>query len=200
MSYRLSPPPHPPNSCTPFVVWDNAFTDQELDDFTGYCDRLELQDATIGGHEGPAPAELRLSKVAWIAPFIDGGNQWIFDKMGSIARLMNSQFYQFDLTEIAENMQFTVYNGGDNGHYEWHQDTNPMSPMPPRKLSLVLLLTETSQFEGGDLQLFTNEIQTPEQLRGRVIGFPSYMSHRVTPVTKGQRKSLVCWVGGPHFR
>jgi PKHD-type hydroxylase len=72
--------------------------------------------------------------------------------------------------------------------------------MPPRKLSLVLLLTETSQFEGGDLQLFTNEIQTPEQLRGRVIGFPSYMSHRVTPVTKGQRKSLVCWVGGPHFR
>jgi PKHD-type hydroxylase len=200
MTYRLSPPPHTPNSCTPFVVWDNAFSEQELDDFVGYCNKLDLQPSVVGGHEGPAPPEIRSSKVAWINAFGDGGNTWIFDKMGAIARLMNSQFYQFELSDIAESMQFTFYDADDIGHYDWHQDMNPGSPMPPRKLSLVLLLTETSQFEGGELQLFTNGIQIPEQQRGRVIGFPSYTPHRVTPVTKGQRRSLVCWVAGPQFR
>lgn len=200
MSYRLSPPPNPPNSCVPFVVWDNAFTDQELEDFTAYCNKLPLQASEVGGHKGEAPKEIRSSKIGWIAPFADGGNQWIFDKMGAIARAMNSQFFHFDLTDIAENMQYTFYDADESGHYDWHQDMGVNGLLPPRKLSLVLLLTDTALFEGGDLQIFTNGINLPEQQRGRVIGFPSFIPHRVTPVTKGQRRSLVCWVGGPHFR
>ena len=36
--------------------------------------------------------------------------------------------------------------------------------------------------------------------KGVAVLFPSYMMHRVSPVTKGTRKSLVLWVGGEHYR
>ena len=36
--------------------------------------------------------------------------------------------------------------------------------------------------------------------RGTLVAFPSYVMHRVTPVTSGTRKSLVAWVAGPKFR
>ena len=36
--------------------------------------------------------------------------------------------------------------------------------------------------------------------KGRVLIFPSFLPHKVTPVTKGVRKSLVTWMEGPAWR
>jgi PKHD-type hydroxylase len=68
-----------------------------------------------------------------------------------------------------------------------------------RKLSLVCQLSDPSEYEGGELQINTGEIFTPEKQKGTVILFPSYLLHRVTPVTKGTRRSLVLWIEGPAF-
>ena len=67
-----------------------------------------------------------------------------------------------------------------------------------RKLSLEL--TDPAEYDGGQLQLNNGHDMDTEQIRGRLFAFPSFMLHRVTPVTRGTRCSLVSWIGGPQFR
>jgi PKHD-type hydroxylase len=115
---------------------------------------------------------------------------------------VNRQYFHFDLTGFYEPMQLGVYTGDTGGHYGWHTDSSSQDSGVPRKLSMVLLLSEPSEFEGGEFQVKTtsDEAQTLELKRGRAWFFPSYTLHRVTPVTKGVRRSLVLWVGGPPFK
>jgi PKHD-type hydroxylase len=70
-----------------------------------------------------------------------------------------------------------------------------------RKLSLVLQLSDPSEYEGGELQTMSgpNHCAVDRQ-KGLIAAFPSYMLHRVTPVTKGTRYSLVVWICGPSFK
>jgi PKHD-type hydroxylase len=71
-----------------------------------------------------------------------------------------------------------------------------------RKISIVVQLSDPDEYEGGELQIQTGSESYISILKkkGAVTLFPSYMRHRVTPVTKGVRKSLVLWVGGSTFR
>jgi len=71
----------------------------------------------------------------------------------------------------------------------------------PRKISLSLQLSEPSDYEGGELVLQAGDSErVAEKARGTLIAFPSFVLHRVRPVTAGVRKSLVIWVAGPEFR
>ena len=107
---------------------------------------------------------------------------------------------------IYQTVQFARYR--DGGHYGWHRDVNESAISPngeSRKLSLTLCLTDPKDYEGGELQFFNGERpmdkKTIEDIRGQgsVIVFDSRDWHRVTPVTKGTRYSLVCWTVGPNF-
>ena len=107
---------------------------------------------------------------------------------------------------IYQTVQFARYR--DGGHYGWHRDVNESAISPngeSRKLSLTLCLTDPKDYEGGELQFFNGERpmdkKTVEEIRGQgsVIVFDSRDWHRVTPVTKGTRYSLVCWTVGPNF-
>jgi PKHD-type hydroxylase len=72
---------------------------------------------------------------------------------------------------------------------------------PPRKLSVVLQLSDPSEYEGGDLEIMNcSEPTQVKKEKGLVTAFPSFMLHRVTPVTKGIRRTLVVWLTGPRFR
>jgi PKHD-type hydroxylase len=75
-----------------------------------------------------------------------------------------------------------------------------MSHEPPvRKISMTLLLSPENQFEGGDLELMTKGKRAPMK-QGHAIIFASFLNHRVAPVTRGVRQSLVMWFGGTPFR
>ena len=91
-------------------------------------------------------------------------------------------------------------NEADGGHYDWHMDTGP-DQFSRRKISITVQLSDPSEYEGGDLQLKINSghQNTPKGF-GTVVIFPSYLLHRVTPVTGGLRKSLVLWITGPAFK
>jgi PKHD-type hydroxylase len=120
--------------------------------------------------------------------------------MAYIARQLNGQYYRFDLYGFLEDFQYTVYLGGEAGHYDWHIDAGA-STVSPRKLSLVLQLSDPSEYEGGELQFMTSSgITTVRKEKGFVVAFPSYTLHRVTPVTSGIRKTIVVWITGPAFR
>lgn len=199
--YTFAPSPSFGVSEHPFVTWNDAFTTEELDKIVAYGDEQTIHQAIVGGQKpGEDVSAVRKSKVAFLQPSDD--TMWFFDRMAYVARQLNGQFYKFDLYGFSEGMQYTIYNSENEDHYSWHTDAGPdHSIMPPRKFSLVLQLSDSKDYEGGDLQLYvSSEPTTVVKQRGLIAGFPSYVLHRVTPVTSGIRKSLVVWTCGPSFK
>jgi PKHD-type hydroxylase len=182
----------------PFVWWENGFTEQELNWLQEQAQKAEQQAQVGGDPQGSDLAKIRRSQVSWLNKNQD--TAWVFEKLGHIASSLNAQYYRFDLTGFGEPIQLTNYDQSEQGMYGWHQDYGGKLS-PSRKLSLVLQLTDPSQYEGGNLQVITSgQPQTVRKQRGLVAAFPSYVLHQVTPVTSGNRQSLVAWISGPAFR
>lgn len=198
-NYMLLPMPPAPSDNHSFVTWENGFTEEELDIIEKYCESLEFDKAVISDVSKDADyKDIRESKTAWVGNELEIA--WLYDRMAEIARQLNSQFYRFDLYGFHEHFQYTIYDSNDKGHYNWHIDSGHNTNVP-RKLSLVLQLSDPDSYEGGDLQVrIGSQPDTVLKQRGLIAAFPSYRLHRVTPVTKGVRKTLVIWVGGPAFR
>jgi PKHD-type hydroxylase len=182
----------------PYAAWEGAFTPSEMDRIEAIGDSLALGKATlIGGDETDEYGHIRITRTAWIKPGPD--TKWIYDRMQAVIRTMNDRVWQFDLRGFSEDFQYTVYQGAEGGHYDWHVDQGDLAKS--RKLSLSLQLTDPSEYEGCELQLQGGRrIETAPKDRGTLIAFPSYVLHRVTPVTRGTRKALVVWTTGPKFR
>jgi PKHD-type hydroxylase len=71
------------------------------------------------------------------------------------------------------------------------------------KLSVSLQLSDESEYEGGELQFLNtgqNSMYTAPKERGTIIIFDSRVKHRVRPIKKGARKSLVAWMVGPRWK
>lgn len=106
--------------------------------------------------------------------------------------------WDYALTEH-EAVQYASY--GANQHYGWHVDTFTLSGQPvDRKVTVICLMSDPSEFEGGDLQLRLYSEYTASLGKGSVIAFPSILEHRVVPVTSGVRTSATMWLSGPRFR
>lgn len=181
----------------PVIVWKDAFTSAELDAIVAHGDRLAPMKAEIAGRRENTD-HLRVTRVAWMekTPEIE----WLHAKLEEMVLRMNAEFYRYDLYGLNEAFQYTVYEGAEGGHYGWHVDRGE-ALYEPRKISLSLQLSEPRDYEGGDLELEAgNGTQRAEKARGALIAFPSFVLHRVVPVTSGIRKSLVIWVAGPEFR
>jgi len=182
----------------PFVWWEGGFTEQELNWLQEQAQKAEQQAQVGGGVEQEALKKIRRSQLSWLNKTQD--TAWVFEKLGHIASSLNAQYYRFDLTGFGEPIQLTNYDQSEQGMYGWHVDYGGRINIS-RKLSLVLQLTDPSQYEGGNLQVTTGgQPQTVRKQRGLVAAFPSYVLHQVTPVTSGSRQSLVAWVSGPPFK
>jgi PKHD-type hydroxylase len=182
-----------------FCYWEGFLDDSEINYILSRPEWHNQSDAQIGGgFEGKVDKEKRRTDVSWMFP--DQANAHIWEKISNTIWSANRQFFRFDLRGCYEAMQLGVYTEHDQGHYDWHIDSGLETNTVPRKLSMALLLSDPSEFEGGELQIMRAGVpESVEQKRGRAWFFPSYLMHRVTPVTKGIRRSLVMWVGGPAF-
>ena len=163
------------------------------------CEQLEPMAATVGGQIGDGVnTEIRRSEVRWA-----GSIQWIKDLIFGYAAAANRNGFGFDISYL-EDVQYTIYNGTDEGFYNWHHDTFWAGEKAyDRKISVIIQLSDPSDYEGGQF-LLDEQYEQPNatQLtqRGTVLCFPSFILHTVKPVTKGTRKSLVAWIEGPKFR
>lgn len=191
-------------SAEPYVIWENGFNQQELDWLQQLAKNANSPGITSGNPSAEELKKLRRSSVSWIDN--NSENNWVFKKLAFIVSSLNAQFYRFDLTGFGEPIQLANYVHSELGMYGWHQDYG-VSGWPggeisiSRKLSLVLQLTDPSQYEGGNLQILNNEHPlTIKKQRGLISVFPSYQLHQVTPVTQGSRQSLVAWISGPAFK
>lgn len=178
-----------------YYKFQNSIPEIIIDKLRANLDTKRLEEAKVGINEGVLNIEKRRSKIYWL-PKTDEFFE-LYKLFFEFIHKCNDEFYRFRLSEIVENIQYTVYEESVNGHYDWHIDMGPEKAN--RKLSVVCQLSDPSEYEGGELQINTGEIIIPEKEKGTVIIFPSYMLHRVTPVTKGTRRSLVLWIEGPAF-
>lgn len=182
-----------------YAFWEDFLSSEEINLLLAQPEWCSASPARIGdSFHNDINFDIRRSDVSWLQkkPELIP----IYDKFASIIGEINNRFFGFDINGLYEYPQLTIYTEKENGYYDWHIDMNQSSI--PRKLSMSLLLSDPSEFEGGDLQIKTGN-DTPinlEQKKGRAWFFPSYCLHRVTPITKGMRRSLVLWIGGPAFR
>jgi PKHD-type hydroxylase len=149
-----------------------------------------------GGNGGVVDTKTRTSHISWI-PF--NKMPEMYSTLENVMLRTNNNHFGFEGMKITEQAQYTEYPAG--GFYDWHIDSDivGMNEPPVRKISMTCLLSHESEFEGGGLELMSDgKIARPKQ--GQAIFFASYIRHRVIPITKGVRKSLVVWFGGPSFK
>lgn len=178
--------------------WNNGvFTLDEIEQIKVIGRRLKVNRSLTGGYEDNC-LDHRRSFNSWIYP--NEKTSWIYERLTNLVQQNNEDFFNFDLTMI-ENLQFTYYSSEEDGCYKGHVD--PLNWRIPhnRKLSIVIQLSSPEDYEGGDLNLYFSHCPTViKKEKGMVVTFPSYTLHEVTPVTKGERYSLVAWVHGPSFK
>ncbi len=140
----------------------------------------------------------RKSEIKWLKKEVPDF-RWLYEKFITMVTEANKALWNFDLTEIIDDLQYTAYNH-DGGHFDWHMDLGS-GKYARRKVSITMQLSDPEDYEGGDFEfMIGNEVVKLPRKKGCVIVFPSYFLHRVTPVTKGTRKSLVLWIYGQPFR
>jgi PKHD-type hydroxylase len=190
MQYLLTPYSQ---FCPPWVTWADCFSDSELDYLQGKAKQAE-EDGIVGSNN--LNTGVRRSSIGWM--YNQPENKFVFEKLAGVVSKLNAEVYRFDLTGFGEPLQLTNYKASNNGAYLWHQD---MCAGPSRKLSLVLQLTDPSEYDGGNLQIWKDrEPLNVGKQRGLIALFPSFMLHQVSPVTNGSRQSLVAWISGPQFK
>lgn len=194
-------PPRQPKGTEPFAYWETFLSDNDIAQILNLPQWQTIQNASVGvGQISVFVPTIRQSQVAWFTPCEK--TQHIWDKIIFAIAEINRTYFHYELTGCYEPAQLSLYLGSEEGHYNWHIDDSENTIQVPRKLSMSLLLSEPSEFTGGELQIkvANDEPVNLPQAKGRAWFFPSYMLHRVTPVTKGVRRSLVLWVGGPPFK
>lgn len=181
----------------PWAYWDNAFSSEQLDWLQEEAKKSTALAHVGGGGEGRVDNRLRRSRIGWMSNTPD--TSWVFEQLAYVVANLNADYFNFDLTGFGEPLQLTNYDQETHGMYGWHTD---FGKGVSRKLSVVLQLSDPSEYEGGELQLQPRgaEIESMIKQRGRIVVFPSWTLHQVTPVTKGYRQTIVAWVSGAPFR
>tara|TARA_R100000656_G_scaffold31356_1_gene27363 strand:+ start:742 stop:1305 length:564 start_codon:yes stop_codon:yes gene_type:complete len=171
-----------------------------IDKLVTECLKMPNFNGKVGKKEIVNP-KIRRSKIA----FLDKNkHSKLYKKLYDLAVDANNQAYGFDINDM-ELLQFSLYEESNSGYYDWHFDTQWVDDtMRHRKISMSIQLSEPSDYEGGDLEIVDSNLTDEQKIgcrkKGSIITFPSFMSHRVTPVTKGKRMALVGWILGAKFR
>jgi len=201
-----------------FYIFPKAISKKECNKYLKYClQNSNFEDAStiVSGFSDTAEktddvkkrqkfnSEMRKTDVS----FITDRNNLMNELVWGFLREANKQFFNYNL-DYFQAIQFARYQNG--GHYDWHQDANGDPQLGPesRKLSLTMSLTDHTTYDGGYLEFYNGDkpleheehnVVKDVKDQGSVIVFDSRDWHRVTPVTKGVRYSIVCWTVGPNF-
>jgi len=172
--------------------YEGAVSPKTCKDIIGLFD--EKNPVVSGVHKDNKQSELlRKSEVTWI--HYSEKTEWVFKLLEKYIYEVNGTKYNFQLSGLYEALQLTKYPPG--GHYTWHED-NMEPEFTTRKLSIVIQLSDPADFSGGEFIIFPST--KPPRTQGSVYIFPSFVTHKVSPVEQGVRYSLVAWVTGEPFK
>jgi len=162
-----------------------------------YCDLILAQTpwekttlAQLNGYEQlETNLDTRKTDIYW---------EELFSPVGCIIQsylLEANKVWNYHVLRL-EKIQMSKYI--DGGHYDWHMDSKEPVNNEQRKLSIVLLLNDN--FEGGMLEIESNPNENVLKSQGDIVVFPSFLKHKVHPVTNGTRYTAVSWAYGNPFR
>jgi PKHD-type hydroxylase len=151
--------------------------------------------AMIGG--GQHKPNIRRSRVSWLE--LSEQTQWLFSRVFSLAHAANTEAgWDFEIVGPSRSLQLAEYDDVELGTFDWHLDIGS-GKAAARKISVAIEIESAE--EGGVLQFRPGSMPRSVPKRpGLATVFPAYLPHRLTPVTRGRRLSLVAWICGPQFR
>ena len=193
-----------------FFIFPKVVKPETCDEIIKDCKKQGLKNALINNPKFIDDPQVRKTSVCFINDKDNKINEFIWQ----FIREANAKQFNYDLDHF-QPIQFAEYKGSENyrAFYDWHQDYDGSSKSGEgRKLSLTLALSDPDTFEGGELQFYNGgkpmykskkDLELTEndmKAQGSLIIFDSRDWHRVTPVTKGVRYSVVCWSSGQAFK
>jgi PKHD-type hydroxylase len=155
-----------------------------------------FEDAALVG--GLQVENMRRSRLFWLDEV--GREAWVFRRLLDMIAEANRHHFAFRLEEFAEKVQVAWYGAEPGGFFDWHVDMGDGATAARRKLTAIIQLSDGCSYDGGDLETNADgHIRGADRAIGSGLLMPSFVLHRVTPVTRGERYSLVLWAHGPDF-
>ena len=195
------------------TVWEKALPVEQCFDIISKTKQFfPDQNAQIGGvgidNEGKEDENIRRSEVRFIHPIGNPeADQFAGHIKGMVWDLMtnhNEMWWGMSLSDV-QSIQYTEYGEHNKGYYNWHHDWAWGGPSTglKRKMSMSIQLSDPTDYDGGEFKFCDPCVNTLAKERnlkwnkqGTALMFPSFMAHKVSPVTRGTRKSLVVWFKG----
>lgn len=175
------------------------FTPQECQKIIDLTKIFYPTSASVGGSHDNSRISKQIRSANIFTLENDEENKWVFEKVANIVSVVNAIHFDYDISGISHGLQLIHYSSDMEvkGHYDWHIDAGQGEPVY-RKISFTAQLSDPRDYEGCELLINNHAGQiTGTKERGSVHLFPSYMPHKVTPITKGERYALVIWIHGP---
>ncbi|WP_417523028.1 2OG-Fe(II) oxygenase [Marinovum sp.] len=174
-----------------------AFSPAECNEITRLAASGEARDARLVRQT--RDHNLRRADLVWLDDV--SGADWVMDRIIDLVRVANRDVFGFDLQDFSESAQVARYGAEREGHFDWHADIGDGPLAARRKLTMVVQLAERDDYDGGSLEVMPSaNVVVANRAHGAAVIFPSFLLHRVTPVTRGARQSLTIWAHGPAFR
>ena len=175
-----------------YQVWSSSLSSEDIGRITAMALGQPMERATIFS-SAESMQGIRSCTVRWLE------DEWLQSLLWSYVQQANNSGFHVAVDPRAE-MQFIEYTAEQGAHYGWHHDVhwNGQSDFD-RKLSVTVQLSGAEDYEGGDFEF--DEVKTNADFRskGTVLVFPSYLRHRIHPITSGTRHALVAWFFGPRW-
>ena len=192
----------PQSNWNTFYYWKNVFDDNMIRDLTDMVyanykfEKGKTGTKELGNETDSYSTNNR--DIAYINP--QPYSKWLYDLLFPLALEANEKVFHFDIDIVTDSIHYVIYPE-DGGHLDWHMDVGAHG-VNKRKLAMTVQLSDSSDYEGGDFQIWMGgkDYMTVPREKGDVIVFPSFCMHRVTPITRGERRCLVFWTGGRPFR
>jgi len=167
------------------------FTSEECKTIISFANGREPLKGGIHNNEGKVTKDSKIRSVD-VYPIYDTEDmRWLYEIIYETVLTYNNNYFCFDILGIFHDLQLLKYNKGDL--YDYHFDLAE-GEYSNRKLGVTILLS--NDFEGGELIINTGQPHTIELGLGDMVLFPSYVLHKIKPITKGERWALVTWIQG----
>jgi predicted 2-oxoglutarate/Fe(II)-dependent dioxygenase YbiX len=190
----MRPPVKPSKYTRSVISYPALFTKEECEKILSYP-RIFLGNYFAekkDNNEGVSASSLTLNS----------DNGWIGERIIKKVIEANNLYFNFDISYLDE---LHVLEYAENSFFDWHIDMHEINEiLSTRKISVIIFLAEREDYEGGELFLHLDKDYTKPhdiiQEIGSIVLFPAYLPHCIKTVTKGIRRTLVCWIHGNHFR
>ena len=192
-----------------FVVHkDDFLTEKRCDELIDMFSKSEQYKATVAGTYKGSGSDVvnenvrKVQEVRFSEDIVlsDGFN--LNKNLTMACEMANTLFFNFDTSNQLSNIRMLRYE--DTGKYDWHLDIGN-EETSVRKITAIVQLSDENDYEGGNFEFsMTDETgkdtAVGSRKKGSLILFPSYLGHRVSPLTSGVRYSILTWMLGNAFK